>query len=167
VSQLIGLGRAHDVWYLKSKKAAVTKYSLRCDNCWLVWAGSATRGTIQLVNVEQRAVTAPRFGTHESRLYRRFHGSDPSDALFVTTPAPLTPYEEIGLVVAIAYDAQDMGSATKGDRPYRHHFGDDGDGHKPPYPSDRLPALCLDARGNLLLQRRPGNTWRLDDWLRG
>lgn len=162
---MIGLGQAFELRFRRSIDAGeeVAKFS---PAWWWAWDGSPDAGSIRLVKVLGKAngkTSKTAAGQHI-----RFHGGEPNHYLAVDSHAALPPITSLGYCTAIAYDARGF-SATKGDRPYRHHFGNfgrDGDGDQSADPT-YWPALILDARKRLFLRRRPGNRFSLADWLIG
>ncbi len=163
--RVIGLGQAFELRWRSTLEASeqVAKFS---KAWWWAWDGNPTAGTLRLVKVIGRAdgrVSATAAGQHI-----RFHGGQPNEYLAVDSHAALAPLTPLGFCTAVAYDARGF-STTKGDRPYRHRFGDfgrDGDGDQSNDPTF-WPALVIDARERLYLRRRAGNRFSLADWLIG
>lgn len=85
------------------------------------------------------------------------------------------PVRTLGLIESVTYVAEGIRSPSKRHHFWLHQFGDRGErGHgtilsdKPRRYADRhLPRLEVDAAGSLFIVRRPGNTYRVDEWIIG
>ena len=162
VGPLVGLGQAYELCFLRAGASKPERVGFPADRWW-GWDGSPSTGTLVLVHLQTSASRVP-FG-HARDMHTRFHGEEPSDGWIVSAPPVARPLRVIGLVISLAYDARGR-SRTKGDKPYRHQFGDFGNGDV--RTDDKyLPALAFDASDRLRVVRRPGNRYSLDDWLRG
>lgn len=160
--QLIGLGEAFELQFMRfgHKK----KETVNFPGYWWAWDGAPTTGNIRLVRVVKQG--GVRLTSAAVNAHRRFHGEDPSNGVLVDAAPIGSPLRTFARVLAIGYDARGH-SATKDDAPYRHHFGAFDHDDKPPFSEDALPDLALDRGGQLIIKRRPSNTFRLDDWIIG
>lgn len=166
MSQVVGLGRAHSIWWRTVDSPKEIRRSLASSGMWWAWSGAADTGVIQLVTVEDE-VPASRITGRARAMHEQFHDAAPVAALRITAPAPRAPFRSIGLVIAMAYDAEGTGTRSKDAGPFRHHFGDTDGKPQLPYPTRLLPALVVDAAGTITIRRRHGNIWKLRDWLIG
>lgn len=163
---LIGLGQAYEMQYVPGTDLAGRPRTVRFAKVWWwAWDGSPEHGNILLVKVLGAADARTPRGRAMS-LHRTFHGAAPTGMLQVDAWEQAPPLNYLGRVVSIAYDARAI-SATKGDLPYRHHFGAMTHADRPPFDPAYWPDMVLDADHNLAIRRRPGNTFTLDDWLTG
>ncbi len=160
--QLIGLGEAFEIQFIRFERTK--KETANFPGYWWAWDGTPTEGNIRLVRVVK--VGGHRLTPKAKSAHRRFHGEDPVQALMVDASPIGAPLRTFARVIAIGYDARGF-SATKDDAPYRHHFGAFDHDDKPPFSEDVLPDLALDRHGQLIIKRRPSNTFRLDDWIIG
>lgn len=127
---------------------------------WLAWDGR------RFHIVERRAKRSAALPARTKAMHRRFHRADPRGAYEVVSPDPVNPLRQVGLLKALTYDSSDIDSPSKQKYHWHHAFGDTG--HKGgSYPTRVMPALKADAKGNLFIVRRPGNIFRVDEWLRG
>jgi hypothetical protein len=99
-------------------------------------------------------------------IHRQFHGNDPNKMLRVEVGSMRRPVTRIGRVIAFAYDARDF-SSTKSKLPYEHFFGSMSENDGRVFPESAWPDLVVDADNNVAIVRRPGNTFRLADWVIG
>jgi hypothetical protein len=106
----------------------------------------------------------------------RFHAAPPAAARIMDWPKPDGQTRPLGLVEAVIYDASGIDSPSKGRHQWIHHFGDRGSHHhhhgSAPadpghFPERVMPHLDVDQSGNLFIVRRPGNRYRVGDWIRG
>ena len=100
--------------------------------------------------------------------HRKFHGAPPKGRPFLgDNPTKTGTTKTLGLVKALVYTVPRV-IDSPGKNPYvwHHAFGDTGHEGKE-YPKRVMPALLKDAKGNLFFKRRPGNIYRVDQWLRG
>lgn len=154
---LLGIGRLVSLEVLRPD-GRVTE--MRPRQKWLAWDGR------RFHIVSRRAKRNAPLAEKVQRMHRRFHRANPSSTYEVDCPAPQGPLREVGLVKALIYDSSDINSPSKQKYHWHHAFGDTG--HKGgEYPTKVMPALKQDARGNLFIVRRPGNIFRVDEWLRG
>lgn len=166
MSQIVGLGRAHSIWWRTDSSAKEIRRSLEKSGMWWAWSGSEDAGMIQLVMPEGEA-PASRITGRARAMHEKFHDAAPVAALRISAPAPRAPFRHIGLVIALAYDAEGTGTRSKDSGPFRHHFGDTTGKPQLPYPLHFLPALVVDAAGTITVRRRHGNVWKLRDWIIG
>ncbi len=160
--QLIGLGEAYEVTFRRDDNKKVE--TVRFPRFWWAWDGSATAGNIRLVRVVSQG--GVRLQPNAKAMHRRFHGSDPDAGVQVDAQPVTAPLRLFGRVISFAYDARKIAS-TKSDAVYRHHFGAFDHDDKPPFGEESLPDIALDGVGQLIIKRRPSNTFRLDDYVIG
>ncbi len=160
--QLVALGEAFEIRYIRLGQSKQETASF--PGWWWAWDGTPTGGDIRLVKPVK--VGSQRLSTVAKATHRKFHGADPIAAIQVDVKPMGLPLRVFGHVVAIGYDARDI-SVSKGDALYRHHFGAFDHDDKPPFPISAMPDLALDRNGQLIIKRKSGNTFRLDDWLIG
>ncbi len=100
--------------------------------------------------------------------HKKFHDAEPKGQPFVgECPSKSGPTTMLGLVKALVYTVpRKIHSPEKNPYLWHHSFGDTGHEGKE-YPKRVMPALLRDAKGNLFFKRRPGNIYRVDQWLRG
>lgn len=157
---LVALGKAYELTYVRDGRS--TEETIRIPGWWWAWTGDADNGSILLVkpvgfggSVSDRA----------QQMHAEFHGDISGRQIKVEAPA-LSNAKRAGLVVALAYDARGF-STIKRDKPYRHHFGAETEDEVPPFPQKYWPILGITADGGICIKRRPGNSFRLADWVIG
>ncbi len=159
--ELIGLGKADELRMILN--GAKSTNSLTFPGFFWAWDGSPTDGFIRLVKAEGPDDLALSYSSDV--IHTKFHGKSPTSSMQVYAE-PLKKPRAIGLATAIAYDARRF-SSSKADAIYRHFFGAVTEDDKPPFASALLPAVVVDAKGQVALVRRPGNTFTLEDWIVG
>ncbi len=159
---LIGLGQAFEIQFKRLN--STKKETVSFPGYWWAWDGTPTGGDIRLVRVV--SVGGKRLSSAAKSAHKKFHGEAPHQAVTVDDKPMGAPLRTFARVIAIGYDARGY-SVSKDDAPYRHHFGAFDHDDKPPFHDDALPDLALDRHGQLIIKRRPSNTFRLDDWLIG
>lgn len=105
--------------------------------------------------------------------HQKFHASPMTKAVAYDWPTPVGRLTQIGLIRSLTYVVpQNVKSPTKHGYKWVHAFGDHGEsGHGPMrngekvYPDSLKPALCKDTRGKLFVCRRPGNKYKVTDWI--
>jgi hypothetical protein len=164
---LVGLGQAYGLRFrpLKGDDLGRERVVSFAKTWWWAWDGAADTGRILLVKTLDVAQPARPLAPFIA-LHRTFHGEEPTSFIRVDGWAPAKPITIIGRAVSLTYDARSF-SGTKGDVPYQHYFGAFTHADRPPFDSEYWPDVAIDAGGNLALLRRPGNTFRLADWLEG
>ena len=100
--------------------------------------------------------------------HTKFHDAPPKGQPFIgDCPTKSGPTKVLGLIKALVYTVpRKINSPEKNPYLWHHAFGDTGHEGKE-YPKRVMPALLKDAKGNLFFKRRPGNIYRVDQWLRG
>lgn len=157
---LVALGKAYELTFIRDGKSSAE--TVQFPGWWWAWSGSPSGGHILLVK-PQSIIAAPR-GTSKD-MHATFHGVTPDRGMDVKAP-DIAAAKRSGLVVSFAYDARSF-SSSKGDKPYRHHFGAETHDDKPPFPEKDLPILGACADGGIVIKRRSGNGFRLADWVIG
>ena len=159
---LLGLGTLHQLEVLDPKTKRVR--SLYVRNKWLAW--DPKRRAFHICRLVRAAAGRGLGGV--AALHRRFHEAGPSRAVVVDVPTPAGAIRQMGLLRALTYRVPKK-TKSPGKNPYtwHHAFGDTGHQGGDKYPERVMPALLCDSKGNLFIQRRPGNIFRVDTWLRG
>lgn len=76
--------------------------------------------------------------------------------------------KNVGLLKSLVYYVPSkIRSPGKNKYLWHHAFGDTGHKGGDSYPIKVMPMLQRDSAGNLFIKRRPGNIFRVDNWLRG
>lgn len=102
------------------------------------------------------------------RAHRRFHGAAAQTAISATIPDRVGKVEKVALVDAIVYQVpKQVRSPTKNGYIWHHKFGDTKHSGNSDKGTKVMPWLGRDAEGNLSIIRRPGNIYKVTDWLRG
>lgn len=136
--------------------------TLRTPGRWLAWDGQA----FHICRIA--GGTRPLTDSATIRRHRQFHGQPPAGGRVVDRPAPVGALRQIGLLKALTYRVPShVRSPEKNPYLWHHAFGDTGHKGGDHYPEKVMPALMRDANGNLFIKRRPGNIFRVDQWLRG
>ncbi len=160
VGQLLGIGRLREVEILNNGKTTRRKVVDR----WLAWEPGKRR--FHVVKVQRN--DGRKINGSVAKAHRRFHAAAPSGSYSVDVPEPTNPLREVGLLKALVYDVPDsLRSPEKNPHLWHHAFGDTGHKGGDSYPTKLMPALKVNARGELFIVRRPGNIFRVDTWLRG
>lgn len=164
--QLIGLGKAFELRYRRFAADGTLRReeSASFPEFWWAWDGPASSGNIRLVRVVSAADLRP--ARESKRLHDLFHGEVPAHLMWVEADQMASPLTTFARATAIGYDARGV-SDTKGDSRYRHYFGAFTHDDHPPFPEDAMPDIVLDRNNQLMLRRRPSNTFRLENWLVG
>lgn len=155
---LVALGRAVGLEFIRLDRKRSEKVSF--PQYWWAWDGPATTGNIRLVKTIR---TAPAVG---SALHQKFHDAEPTGALIVNAEPMGAPLSVVGHAISLTYDAEKLDS-NKSDARYCHHFGSFTHDDRPPFDSKYWPDVVVDRSGQLMLRRRSGNAFRLEDWLIG
>jgi hypothetical protein len=162
---LVGIGQLVDLDFASlAAPAAVHRVRFPASK-WLAWRGDPDTGTLCIVSMLRR-----RGGTVSQRaadLHREFHNADITDLADVAWHPPvkgtLTP---VGLCHAVRYRIPSGMVSDKTGSDWRHTFGESDPGvirHDPRY----KPWISRDASGAIYIVRRPGNDFRISDWLYG
>lgn len=102
------------------------------------------------------------------KAHRRFHGADASTAIVAEVPDRVGKVERVALIDAIVYEVpKRVKSPTKNGYLWHHKFGDTKHSGNSDKGTKVMPWLGRDADGNLSIIRRPGNIFKVTDWLRG
>ncbi len=130
---------------------------------WLAWDGKQ----FQICNVKgQVNASLP------SKLvakHRKFHNANPVGKPFLASMPDRGPtIKNVGLLKSLVYYVPSkIRSPGKNKYLWHHAFGDTGHRGGDSYPTKVMPMLQRDSAGNLFIKRRPGNIFRVDNWLRG
>ncbi len=106
-------------------------------------------------------------------IHQKFHASPMTKAVAYEWPTPVGRLRKIGLIRSLTYVVPPgVNSPTKHGFKWVHAFGDHGEsGHGPMrngekvYPDMLKPSLCEDEKGNYFVCRRPGNKYKVTDWI--
>lgn len=99
--------------------------------------------------------------------HRRFHGASAERAITLDIPDG-APTQMLGLIDALTYQVpHKINSPTKLRHYWRHKFGDTKHSGNSDKGTRVMPALGRDNAGRLHIVRRPGNIFKVTDWLRG
>jgi hypothetical protein len=164
---VVGLGRLVGL-VVRQPDGSRLRITLQ-DERWLAWR-AATRDLLVLRPGAGPAAEAPRTA---ARGHQTFHGAAPQDARPMVAPQPGRGLRVLGLLESLTYSAAGIASPSKRDHDWIHHFGDTGErGHGPtrrdarsPYAERVMPALAVNAAGDLFIQRRSGNRYTVRDWV--
>lgn len=158
----VGLGRLVSLEVLNphSGRVALRKGGAK----WLAWEPAHKR----FVMCTMRGRGATALPGKIAKAHRRFHNAASRSAVTVEFAAPVGALTQVGLVKALTYRVPKTVKSPEKNRYLWHHaFGDTGHAGGDNYPERVMPALMRDAKGNLFIQRRPGNIFTVDTWLRG
>jgi hypothetical protein len=132
-------------------------------NNLLIWDGDTKR----------LLITVPIGSKHNGPIladsdYTQFHADSTARKMMVEWFAPSKKHTiNYGLIRVINYYVPKEFASAKADKEYSHQFGDCGDRYVPPG-SAILPMLRYDTKRDwYYIQRRPGNKWTVDDYIRG
>lgn len=131
-------------------------------NKWLCWDGR----NLLIATVKSGKAKA-KLDSKSAARHKRFHGESSVGAMLGDIPDKVGKVTEVGLVEALTYTVpRKIKSPEKNPYHWHHAFGDTGHrGGK--YPDKVMPMLVKDEAGNLFIQRRKGNIYRVDSWIRG
>jgi hypothetical protein len=126
----------------------------------------------ELAIVKKVQAKAGSLSSTAKRIHKQFHQVAPTKAAAYEWPKSNSRQIQEGLIRSITYVVP-ASVKSPGKRGYRwvHAFGDHGEsGHGPvgrekTYPEKLMPALTSDAQGNLFIRRRPGNKYRVSEWI--
>jgi hypothetical protein len=152
---LLCLGKLIKLEFADGRKASV-------KNRWLAWDGR----NLHICTV--KGTTKQKLPAAVVAKHRTFHDADPKGQPFIgDCPTPVGRLTQVGLVKALVYTVpRKITSPEKNPYQWHHAFGDTGhEGGN--YPEKVMPALVKDQKGNLFFKRRPGNIYRVDQWIRG
>ncbi len=153
---LLCLGKLIKLELADGKKPSV-------KNRWLAWDGR----NLHICTV--KGTTKASLPSAITAKHRKFHGQDPKGQPFVgDCPTPVGRCTQVGLVKALVYTVpRKINSPEKNPYQWHHAFGDTGHEGGDSYPERVMPALMKDQKGNLFFKRRPGNIYKVDQWIRG
>lgn len=142
---------------------------LRLANKWV--ASDSGGRTLHFCTVKRKN-SKRRIPAATAKAHRKFHGKNGDDNAWEgDCPKPNGKLRQVGLVKAITYRVpEDIESPEKNPYHWHHAFGDTGHENgerRTDYPAKFYPALMRDARGNYFLKRRPGNIFKVTDWIIG
>ncbi len=106
------------------------------------------------------------------RIHKLFHNTDPSASATYDWPERTGAERRVGLIRSLTYVVPPkIRSPEKQGYRWVHAFGDHGEsGHGPlrgekQYSDSLKPMLLENARGDLFIQRRPGNKYDVTKWI--
>lgn len=130
---------------------------------WLAWDGKQ----FQICNVKGQvnAELPPNI----VQRHKKFHAANPQGKPFLASMPDRGPtVKNVGLLKSLVYYVPSkIRSPGKNKYLWHHAFGDTGHKGGDSYPTSVMPMLQSDSAGNLFIKRRPGNIFRVDNWLRG
>jgi hypothetical protein len=102
------------------------------------------------------------------KAHKRFHNASPTRVLACeATDNPKRKMRFVGLLRGLAYHVpKTVISPSKKMYVWNHAMGDTGHRGGDDYPEKLMPAVYFDGRDYRII-RRPGNIFRVTDWLRG
>lgn len=158
------LGHLHELVLLDGSKLGPSQ--LR--GLYLAWLPRTNNfAAVHKVNRQPGRVTREALDRHQ-----KFHGAPARKLATYDWPDRVGQLREIGLLKSLTYVIPpDVDSPEKANTRWYHLFGDHGElGHGPvrgekKYPTRFMPMMCEDAAGNLSIKRRPGNNYRVTDWI--
>jgi hypothetical protein len=127
-----------------------------------------------LVVVKKVNARPGRVDADAIRRHRKFHGSAPKKAATYDLPERRGRQTQVGLIESLTYVVpNDVDSPEKANISWFHKFGDHGEsghgsveeGEDKKYPQKYMPMLLTDDAGNLTIKRRPGNKYKVTDWI--
>lgn len=136
-------------------------------NIWLAWRGAPTVGTIVGVELNGVQIEVDALPAKVRAAHRTFHSAEPRGG--VTGIAAGRPHRLLGVALAVRYDVPESMPSNKAGVRWHHKLGDfgrDRGGDKSDQARYR-PEVWLDANHLPVLVRKPGNRYRLSDWLVG
>lgn len=130
---------------------------------WLAWDGKQ----FQICNVKGQVNAS--LPSNIVAKHRKFHASNPQGKPFLASmPSRSSSVKNVGLLKSLVYYVPSkIRSPGKNKYLWHHAFGDTGHKGGDSYPTKVMPMLQRDSAGNLFIKRRPGNIFRVDNWLRG
>ena len=162
VGQLLGIGRLLEVEILNPSTGKTTRRKV--SGCWLAWEPGKRRFHVAKV----KGNAGKRVNGSVAKAHKRFHAAAPGGSYSVEVPEAAGRLRDLGLLKALQYDVPNsLRSPEKNPHIWHHAFGDTGHKGGDSYPAKLMPALKVNARGELFIVRRPGNIFRVDTWLRG
>jgi len=137
-----------------------------CKKHWLAWDGRQYQICYVKGSVK---TTLPR---NIVARHKKFHGVAPqSNPFYAMMPDRGPTIKNVGLLKSLTYYVPtQIRSPGKNKYLWHHDFGNTVAGQKTPdggYPTKLMPMLQRDSTGNLFIKRRPGNIFRVSNWLRG
>lgn len=158
---LLCVGQLRDL-EIYDPKTESTKH-IKPHNKWLAWDGKQ----FHVCNVSGQAnADLPK---EVQKRHRKFHQANPQGKPFVgSMPDRSASVRDVGLLKSLVYYVPTkIRSPGKNKYLWHHAFGDTGHKGGDSYPIKVMPMLQKDSAGNLFIKRRPGNIFKVDQWLRG
>jgi len=158
---LLCVGQLRDL-EIYDPKTESTKH-IKPRNKWLAWDGKQ----FHVCNVSGQAnADLPK---EVEKRHRKFHQANPQGKPFVgSMPDRSASVRDVGLLKSLVYYVPTkIRSPGKNKYLWHHAFGDTGHKGGDSYPIKVMPMLQKDSAGNLFIKRRPGNIFKVDQWLRG
>lgn len=134
----------------------------------LAWDPRGKGNFVIAENARPNPRIASRIPAAIHKAHRRFHGADAHTAISAEIPDRVGQVEKVALIDALVYEVpKKVKSPTKNGYLWHHKFGDTKHSGNSDKGTKVMPWLGRDAGGNLSIIRRPGNIYKVTDWLRG
>jgi hypothetical protein len=136
---------------------------IKPKNKWLAWDGKQFH--VCNVSGQANATLPPEI----IKKHKKFHQANPRGKPFVgSMPTRNNSVRDVGLLKSVVYYVPTkIKSPGKNKYLWHHSFGDTGHKGRDNYPIKVMPMLQKDSAGNFFIKRRPGNIFKVDQWLRG
>ncbi len=155
---------------LEIRKGDGEERVVKPKGAYLAWI--PTSKTLAIVYKVKGAPSSRNLPESVRRAHQVFHNAPPKAAVQYKWPDPVGTKRTIGYVKTITYTVPaSISSPSKRGYRWVHAFGDHGEsGHGPlgrpkQYPQSLMPALQVDSAGNAYITRRPGNKFKVTDWI--
>jgi len=158
---LLCIGQLRDL-EIYDPKTNTSKH-IKTNGKWLAWDGRQ----FHVCNVKgQTNATLPKDVVQK---HKKFHQANPIGKPFVgSMPTRSKSVKNVGLLKSVVYYVPTkIKSPGKNKYLWHHAFGDTGHKGGDNYPIKVMPMLQKDSAGNFFIKRRPGNIFKVDQWLRG
>lgn len=162
MKHLVTVGRLVNVEIYDPKTKRTTKRSFRGK--WICTSAGGRDLLICRVTGKSNKKLNPKVVAR----HKRFHNEPPKGSWVGELLEPKGKLRQVGLLKALTYSVPGSKIRSPEKNPYHWHhaFGDTG--HKGgSYPPKYFPAVYEDEQGQLFFKRRPGNIFKITDWIRG
>lgn len=134
--------------------------------------GYLLKGKRLIIMNRRRLGGVGTLGADVLKIHKRFHNASPTSVDRFEWPDQVGRKRRCGRIVSLMYTIPPWLKSPEKDRyKWDHEFGDHGErGHgekrgRGNYPEKYMPYLTMDQRGNLFIDRAPGNKYYVTDWL--
>ncbi len=149
-------------------KSTMTASKARLRGMYLAWMP----GEKALAIVRKAKGTPGTLGGEARRIHKLFHNVDPTKSATYDWPERGGNERRVGIIRSLTYVVPpSLDSPEKKNHRWVHKFGDHGEeGHGPfrdrkQYSDSLKPLLLENGRGELFIQRRPGNKYDVTEWI--